>query len=242
MYKIGIDVGSTFTKYCVMNDEQIVLLFSEKTPTKQKEYFSRKVNELKEKYDNPVIKSCGYGRNNIDSIVFVNELTALAKGTNFVFDNCNVVLDIGGQDTKIITHKNGVLADFYLNDRCAAGSGMFLQNTCNLLDIDFSNIDLTNEEEPAIKISSTCAVFAQSEITQLLANNISEEDIIKAVIWQTLTKAKTLFDKVKPNNILLSGGFSKIKGIEKYCEKVFGCKCQLNDKSPYLSAIGCCLL
>ena len=242
MYKIGIDVGSTFTKYCVMKDNEIVDLFFEKTPIKQKEYFQEKIAKLKKQYYKPVIKSCVYGKNNIDSVVFLNELTALARGTYYLFGNQNIVLDIGGQDTKIISQNNGLLKDFFLNDRCAAGSGMFLQNTCSLLNINFDDIDLSKEDEPTIKVSSTCAVFAQSEITQLLANNVDEMDIIKAVIWQTLTKAKALYDKIKTNSVILSGGFARIKGINRYCEKVFGCHCYIDEKSPYLSAIGCCLL
>lgn len=241
MYKIGIDVGSTFTKYCVMQNDQIVSLFVEKTPIKQKEYFDKKIDELKHKYINPIIKSCGYGKNNIDSIESINELTALAKGSNYVSAELTTVLDIGGQDTKIIVQENGNLKDFFLNDRCAAGSGMFLQNTCNLLDIDFHSIDLTNSDEHIIKLSSVCAVFAQSEITQLLASNVSPEAIIKAVIYQTLSKAKTLVEKTNAETILLSGGFSQIKGIEKYCDDIFNRKVVINKYGSYLSAIGCCL-
>ena len=240
MYKIGIDVGSTYTKYCVMENNNIIELFTEKTPIHQKKYFDDKVSFFKSKYINPLFISCGYGKNNVDSIKTVNELTALAKGANYVFKDSNVVLDIGGQDTKVITNENGVLKDFFINDRCAAGSGMFFENSCSLLGIKPDSLNL--DSEPNIKISSLCAVFAQSEITQLIANNIPESEIIKAVIWQTITKTKPLVDKTRSDVVLISGGFSTIKGIGKYFNAILNRDCVVLNISQYLSAIGCCLL
>ncbi len=171
MYSIGADIGSTYTKFCIMKDKQIEKLFSEKTPINQKEYFEKKVSELLSEYPDAKVVSCGYGKENIKSVKCINELIALAKGANFICPECELVFDIGGQDTKIIRQKNGQLKEFFVNDKCAAGSGIFLSNVLNMVQEDFASIDLTDKKEPEIHLSSVCAVFAQSEIVELISKS-----------------------------------------------------------------------
>ena len=103
MYSVGVDIGSTYTKYCVMNGGKIEKLFCEKTPVRQKEYFENKERELLLQYPGAKIVSCGYGRGNISSLRRINELTALARGVGFICPKCELVLDIGGQDTTYST-------------------------------------------------------------------------------------------------------------------------------------------
>ncbi len=239
MYHIGIDVGSTYTKYCVMRDEVIVSLFSEKTPIRQRVYFEEKVKELYELYPGAEITSCGYGKSNVGGIYKINELTALAKGAFFCTKTDGVVLDIGGQDTKIITQEHGRLKDFFINDKCAAGSGMFLTSVLEMIDVRFDDIDLSKKDCSNIFLSSTCAVFAQSEIVELIADNKHEEEIICAVISQILIKAKPLLGKICERSILLSGGLSQIKGIAEYAENILGISCLCIQNGQFFSAIGC---
>ena len=104
-FYIGIDIGSTYTKYCVMNGGEITKLFSEVTPVRQKKYFEDVCEKLKIKYPNSKIISCGYGKKNIANAKNINELTALARGSFYVMPEFELVLDIGGQDTKIIRHE-----------------------------------------------------------------------------------------------------------------------------------------
>ena len=214
MHKIGIDIGSTYTKYCIMNEKNdITKLFSEKTPIRQKEYFEAKLDELTESYPSSNIVSCGYGKKNIQALKNINELTALALGGHFLVPDSDIILDIGGQDTKIIRQENGRLKEFFINGKCAAGSGMFLANVLRMLEKDFSEIDLTGIDTTPLKLSSVCAVFASSEIVTLLADNVDEDDIVRGVIWHILIQAKLLLKKVKRSKILLSGGFTKIPGF-----------------------------
>lgn len=243
MYKIGIDIGSTYTKYCIMNEgRDITELFSEKTPIRQKEFFEAKLMEIMEKFPNADIVSCGYGKKNIQALKNINELTALALGGHFLAPDSDIILDIGGQDTKIIRQENGRLKEFFINGKCAAGSGMFLANVLRMLEKDFWKIDLTGTETTPLKLSSVCAVFASSEIVTLLADNVNEDDIIKAVIWHILIQAKLLLKKVKRSKILLSGGFTKIPGFCKYAENALECECVVAPNGSYLSAIGCALM
>ena len=242
MYSIGIDVGSTYTKYCIMENNNIIALYAEKTPVTQKDYFRYQVSDLKKKYKGCRIVSCGYGKENIDSIKNVNELTALAKGANFLNPDSNVIMDIGGQDIKYIRHEKGQLRTFFLNDKCAAGSGIFLSNICNMLDYPFGEINLANIKNNEIKISSTCAVFAQSEIVEMISNNISRDQIIIAVIESILVNAKRLLVNIETDSIVLSGGLTQIKGIDVAIEHIFGKKCFVLNNGLYGSAVGCALI
>lgn len=239
MYHIGIDVGSTYTKYCIMQGDNIESLFIEKTPIRQKDYFDKKLHNLQEKYPDAEIVSCGYGKKNVEHLNSINELTALARGSYYVTETNGIVLDIGGQDTKIISQEQGRLKEFFINDKCAAGSGMFLANTIDMVGVNFKSIDLRNVKEPSVKLSSVCAVFAQSEIVELIANNCTEEEILQAVIWQIFVKAKPLLGKVASGPILLSGGISQIAGISSFAEKTLGRECYVVKEGTYLAAIGC---
>ena len=239
MYSVGVDVGSTYTKYCVMNNGSIEKLFCEKTPIRQKEYFENKIDKLISEYPNAEVVSCGYGRGNILSVKRINELTALARGVGYVCPKYELVLDIGGQDTKIIRQENGHLKEFFVNDKCAAGSGIFLSNVLNMLGEDFDSIDLTGAKEPEIHLSSVCAVFAQSEIVEIIAKSSPESaEIINSVIWQIFKKSAPLLDKVEGDEMLLSGGLSQIKGISDFAWLALGKKVITVPDSRFFSAIG----
>lgn len=241
MYRIGIDVGSTYTKYCVMDDEKIKLLSMEKSPVRQKEFFKEKINWVHEQYPGAEIVSCGYGKKNVNSVKSVNELTALAKGSHFLTKTDSLVLDIGGQDTKIILQRQGILQEFFINDKCAAGSGMFLSGVIDMLGKSFESIVLRAAEVPRVQLSSVCAVFAQSEIVELIAQNMEEDEILQAVVWQILVKSKPLLNKVGDGPLLISGGISQIEGIADFAEKALGRKCWAVEYGAYLAAIGCAL-
>ena len=220
----------------------ILSLKKEETVLRQQQYFERKIPELLSEYPGARVVSCGYGRFNVGAVKCTNELTALAKGCSYVTGKNGLVLDIGGQDTKIIRHQDGNLTGFFINDKCAAGSGMFLTAILNRINSDFADIDLRGVTEPDIHLSSTCAVFAQSEIVELIANNRTEAEIIQAVIWQIFIKAKALINKVEDGPLLLSGGLTSLPGIASFAEKAVGRKCELSPYSAYFSAIGCAVM
>ena len=242
MYRIGIDVGSTYTKYCAVQDGQILSLQAEKTRLRQREYFPEKLEELLRQYPGAEVIACGYGKSNVGGIRNVSELVALAKGSWFVTGRDGAVLDIGGQDTKIILQQEGRIREFFTNEKCAAGSGMFLSGVLDLIGFPFEQIDLTDEPVASVKLSATCAVFAQSEIVGMIADNHSEKEIITAVLWQILTSAKPLLGKVCADRLLLSGGMTRIRGFTGFAEKVFQRECVTVDCGPYLSAVGCAVL
>lgn len=242
MHEIGVDVGSTYTKYCIMHEKRIIDLFMEKTPIKQADYFREKIQYLKVKYDGARFVSCGYGKGNVDTVKRVNELTALAKGAFYFTEMSGVILDVGGQDTKIIYQDNGNLVHFFVNDKCAAGSGMFLSSVLNMLEKDFSEIDLEGELDYIGNLTSICAVFAQSEIVQMIADNFDADTIVRLVVNQILIKAKVLLNKIDTNNIYLSGGLSQIKGIDTFASNILEIECRSIKEGAYSAAVGCALI
>jgi predicted CoA-substrate-specific enzyme activase len=242
MFRIGIDVGSTYTKYCVTRDGEIISLQAEKTQLRQLDYFEVKLAEFCSLYQDAETVACGYGKNNVPGVKNVNELIALAKGGWHVTKESGAILDIGGQDTKVIIHEGGKLKDFFVNEKCAAGSGMFLSNVLAQISLPFGEIDLTGNTYPDVKLSSTCAVFAQSEIVEMIADNRTEKEIAVAVIRQILTNAKALLSKISADRILISGGMSRIRGIADFAAEIFQKDCFTTDFGQYLSAIGCAVL
>ncbi len=239
MYRIGIDVGSTYVKYCVMRDTEIISIHMEKTPIRQKDFFEKKITELRKKYPDSRIVSCGYGKRNVENTKNINELTALAKGVYYITGDDSVVLDVGGQDTKIISQNKGNLRSFFVNDKCAAGSGMFLLSVLDMIGMSFEEISLTDNVDEHLHLSSTCAVFAQSEIVELIADNKTEDEIIQSVLFQIFVKARPLLSKIESKSILITGGLSQIEGISGLASKALDKDCKVLNDGTYLASIGC---
>lgn len=243
MYFIGIDVGSTYTKYCVIDKSgQILRLFMEKTPIRQQEYFEQKRRLLAEEYPDNLLISCGYGRNNVMGHRAVNELTALAVGAQRQIPEIPLILDIGGQDTKVIRQKAGRLQDFFVNQKCAAGCGLFLKNTLDMLGMPFDEIHLGDGATSELRLSSVCAVFAQTEIVEAIAAGVSEKAILQAVLTQIFTQAKSLLEKLPGTSVALSGGLAGICGIQPFAQQILGRNIVVPRHAAYLSAIGCATL
>lgn len=242
MKRVGIDVGSTYTKYCVLDDGGDMELYTERTPVRQREYFAQKIPALRAAYGDCAVMTCGYGRRNIAYDRTVTELTALAAGAESQCPGCESVLDIGGQDTKLICQSGGKLRKFFINDRCAAGCGLFLGNVLHLLEMDFDALDLTGCAPPALQLSSVCAVFAQSEIVELIAGGADNTQIVHAVLAQILTQARTLLTKADCGRMALSGGLTRIPGIGAFAESVLERQVIVPERGAYLSAIGCAVL
>lgn len=245
MNGIGIDIGSTYVKYCVLNEAgETVELARERTPVRQKEYFAAKLKGLLGCYPNSAIVSCGYGRRNIDSVKSISELSALAMGIHKRSPDTEAVLDIGGQDTKIIRQEGGRLKEFFLNEKCAAGSGLFLQNILNLLDLGLEDVVLPDAgREAPFKLSSVCAVFAQSEIVELIAGGAEPADIVSASLLQIFNQASRLVGKLDfAGELAISGGLTQIHGIGGFARQRLKRDVAIPEDAQYLSAIGCAVI
>lgn len=174
MYSIGIDSGSVATKGVLFNGEKIVNKIVIPTGWSPKNASLEVYEKLTNDIDKDKIKKVvgtGYGRVSMDFVdKKVTEITCHAKGIHFLNNNIRTILDIGGQDSKVINLDNdGNVSNFIMNDKCAAGTGRFLQVTSNLLGSDVESIDKLAKDAIPQDISSMCTVFAESEIISLLA-------------------------------------------------------------------------
>ena len=180
MYVMGIDSGSTSTNAVIMNaDKKIIASTVVRTGAKSADSAARALEEVLKaagliKDDLFYIVSTGYGRVSIDfADENVTEISCHGRGAHYFNPAIRAILDIGGQDSKAI-HLNqaGEVTDFVMNDKCAAGTGRFLEMIARTLEIDVSELGpaaLTSTEE--IEITSMCSVFAESEVISLIANN-----------------------------------------------------------------------
>jgi len=251
---LGIDIGSISTKGVVIdeNDKIIASLYiwTEGNPINS---VKKLINELKkgipEGYIVRGIGTTGSARKLIgllvDANVVKNEITAHAVGTLSVNPNVRTILEIGGQDSKIILINNGVIVDYAMNTLCAAGTGSFLSSQAKRLDIpieEFGKLALKSKN-PA-KIAARCTVFAESDLIHKAQVGYSKEDIVaglcKSIVLNYLNnvgKGKKILEPV-----VFQGGVSKNEGVLKYFRDVLGCDVSVDPNSHLMGALGIAIL
>lgn len=215
MYYAGIDIGSTASKVVVLDEKKENILHKKLMPSG---WNSRETGENIRQWlhtlgctkENTCVTATGYGRISVpyaDKIV--TEITCHAKGVNFLCPEPVTIVDIGGQDTKVVCQKSGKVLDFIMNDKCSAGTGKFLEIMANRLGVSLEEMfDLAASGEE-VPISSTCTVFAESEIISLMGNGTKKEDIASGVVRSIGRKVATLTGrKPRDEKYFLSGGFS----------------------------------
>lgn len=245
MYYIGIDVGSTNCKVILFKDSIIDKLVVDTTWNPQ-ESAKNAIYDLISKHqisnEAYTIIATGYGRNLIDiADINLTEISCHAIGGYYLNENISGIIDIGGQDCKIMLLNDGKLQDFYMNDKCAAGTGSFLSMTCKKLDIDIAEIDNFITTDDYVKIGSMCAVFAESEIIGLVANKVSREEILNGVIIAISNRIKQMVSKLNFSNdatLLMTGGLASSTTIVNAISKQTNINVVNNENSIFAGAIG----
>ena len=189
--------------------------------------------------------STGYGR---VSIAFadenVTEISCHGKGAHYFNPKIRTILDIGGQDSKAIRlDERGEVVDFVMNDKCAAGTGRFLEAIARTLEIDISEVGpeaLKSTE--AIEITSMCTVFAESEVISLIANNKEKCDIANGICNAIANKAFSLMRRVglEPD-FMMTGGVAKNPGVVRAVESRIGGKLYICPEPEIVGAVGAAL-
>ncbi|HVP97300.1 acyl-CoA dehydratase activase [Methanoregula sp.] len=204
----GIDIGSRTVKLAVIEDGRLVL--SRKSVTSHNPLGI--AHELLEGVDYDRVTATGYGRHLIKGHLncpVVSEITAFVRGSRFFSEDCESVLDIGGQDTKAISlGKEGNLCKFEMNDRCAAGTGRFLEVMATVLGFtleEFSAAALSAKR--AEKINSMCTVFAESEVVSLVTQGADRNEVALGIHKAIISRAAGLLKRVAPEGrIFFAGG------------------------------------
>ncbi|HPW41739.1 MAG TPA: acyl-CoA dehydratase activase, partial [Bacillota bacterium] len=231
MVSIGIDIGSVCAK-AVAYDERIIgrLIIPTGWNPRQtaEELYERLVseNEIK-KGEITSIVATGYGR---VSVPFasgkVTEITCHAKGAAYLDPDARTVIDVGGQDSKVISiDEKGSVLEFMMNDKCAAGTGRFLQVMANVLETEVDQLDALASNSAPRDINSMCAVFAESEVISLLSQGTSKEAVASGILHSISNKILHMTSRITiREKVLFTGGVASNTMIREIISKKLKCR------------------
>lgn len=250
IFTMGIDVGSTASKCVIIKDgEELVAkaLVAVGTGTSGPARAIAEVLEnagmMREQMD--YVLATGYGRNSLDGLADqqMSELSCHAKGAAFLFPEVRTVIDIGGQDIKVIEIENGIMKNFVMNDKCAAGTGRFLDVMARVLEVNVEDLDeLGDQSTREIGISSTCTVFAESEVISQLAVGTDKRDIIAGIHRSVAGRVSGLCNRVGVRDmVVMTGGVAQNHGIVKALENQIGHEIHLSPLTQFNGALGAAL-
>lgn len=241
-YYVGIDIGSTASKVVVLDDEKLVKSFCIPTGWNSKETAKSILQRLQDDglSENMSCAATGYGRICVDyADKVITEITCHAKGAYTLFGVDGTVIDIGGQDTKIISLENGMVRDFLMNDKCAAGTGKFIEVMANRLGTDFEELYALASMGDSLSISSMCTVFAESEVISYIGSGEKRENIAAGVIDSVANKVINLAQKHGLlGEIMLTGGLSYTTYFIELMSQKLGKKIHTHHLGRYAGAIG----
>lgn len=242
MLSAGIDIGSRTTKIVVMEgtnirEWQIKETGVEPLKTAKKMLDGRRFDSL---------VSTGYGRYLIKEKFnsnAVTEITAYAKGASFLYPDCRTVIDIGGQDTKVIKINNSKVEDFEMNDRCAAGTGKFLEVMAHTLGHKIEEFgDIALQADQSVSVSSMCTVFAESEVISLLSRGEKPKNIALGLHEAIVNRLLPMLSRIGyEDKIIFAGGVAKNRCILKILSKKLGKKIIVPEEPQIIGAIGAAL-
>lgn len=251
---LGIDIGSISTKGVIIDDDNNIItslyIWTEGNPVLSvKKLIDNLKNNLPNDYVIKGIGTTGSARKLIglmvDANIIKNEITAHAIGTLSFYPDVRTILEIGGQDSKIIMINNGIITDYSMNTLCAAGTGSFLSSQAKRLGVDIEEFgEFALKSENPVKIAARCTVFAESDLIHKAQVGYKKEDIIaglcKSIVLNYLNnvgKGKKIFGP-----IVFQGGVSKNKGVCKYFKEVLNQDIIVDKNSHLMGAIGIAIL
>ena len=251
MYVMGIDSGSTSTNAVIMDRDRNIKAFAVvRTGAKSGQSAQKILEEVLEKAglkreDISWIVSTGYGR---VSIPFadenVTEISCHGRGAHYFNPNVRTILDIGGQDSKAIhLSSTGEVTDFVMNDKCAAGTGRFLEMIARSLEMEIGELGpAALQSTENIEITSMCSVFAESEVISLIAQNKEKADIANGVCHSIANKSYSLMKRVGLDpEFMMTGGVAKNPGVVRAVEEKIGAKLYICPEPEIVGAVGAAL-
>ena len=247
MYTLGLDIGSTTSKCAILKDGTDLTAVSlcpgglgTDGPREALEKLWSASGLTREDMARAIVT--GYGRNRFEGADGeVSELTCHALGGRFVFPDLRTVIDIGGQDAKVISlTPDGRMSNFVMNDKCAAGTGRFLEVMASILrlDIDKLGAAAAGSTQPA-PISSTCTVFAESEVISQLANGVKQADLVAGICQSVATRVAALARRAGVvERVCMSGGGARNEAVRDYMAQALGVEISYDPLAQYFGALG----
>lgn len=244
---MGIDIGSSASKAVVLDQSGKIIaksIVSKGTGTKG---VGKAVAEIEaqlsvELSEMDFIVATGYGRNTFDAAhKQISELSCHALGVHTILPHVRTIIDIGGQDVKVLSiDENGGLSDFIMNEKCAAGTGRFLEVMASVLEVDLADMGpLSLNADAAATVSSTCTVFAESEVISRLSDGYPIADVIAGIHESVAKRVVGLARRVNiRKDVAMSGGVAKNTGVKAALEKELGMEIFIPTDCQLMGALG----
>jgi len=249
MYYAGVDIGSSMTKVVIHNGSIMAAIVG---PTGAEhrhlahKVMSQALDEAKLSFsDITYVVATGYGRINVPfADKQVTEISCHARGVHSLFPRARTVIDIGGQDCKGIKLADGKVVNFIMNDKCAAGTGRFLEVIAEALEVRLEDIgEISLRSQHKVKISSTCTVFAEQEVVSRLAEGVALEDILAAIHDSIAERIQTMVARVKIEpEVVVTGGGALNVGLVHALETRLRTEVEIPPQPLLTGAIGAALV
>jgi predicted CoA-substrate-specific enzyme activase len=245
----GVDIGSTMTKVVIMNESVLASVIGPTGPEHRK-LANRVMEEALKKAKLPFedisyLVATGYGRINVPfADRQITEISCHARGIAYLLPEAQTVIDIGGQDSKGIKLKDGRAVDFVMNDKCAAGTGRFLEVAAEELGVKLEDMGkLSLEAKNPVRISNTCTVFAAQEVITKLSEGAALPDIIAGLHEAIATRVHGMIRRLKiEREVAITGGGAKNIGLVRALEAKLGFAVLVPPEPLLTGAIGAALL
>jgi len=251
IYFAGIDLGSTMTKIVILDEEgQVLASVISHTGAEHRRLANRVMEEALGKAGLGIkeitfVLATGYGRINVPfADQQITELTCHARGVASFFPNVRLAIDIGGQDAKGLKIRNGRLLDFVMSDKCAAGTGRFLEVIADALGLKVEDLgEISMRSTRKVTVSSTCTVFAQQEVVNHLSAGVALEDVVAGLHDAIASRVARMVRRLKVElDVVFTGGVAKNIGVVKALEEHLGCAVLVPEEPLLSGAIGAALI
>lgn len=251
MIVAGVDVGALSTDTVILDGDNEILAYSIVNTGASSQRAARRsyaqalaLAGLAED-DVSYVISTGYGRQMVPfADAQVTEITCHARGAYFLFPETHTVIDIGGQDSKVIRVGSGRVLDFVMNDKCAAGTGRFLEVMAKALEIELEEMgERSLQARHPVTISSTCTVFAESEVVSRIAEGRATEDIVAGLHAAIANRIGAMLKRVGvQEQVTMSGGVAKNIGVVRAIEENIGTRLNVYQEPQIVGALGAALI
>lgn len=247
----GIDIGSLTTEAVLLQGTEILAYSITGTGANACRAAERVFDEVLKKAgltagEIAYIVATGYGRRRISFAQRqVTEITCHARGAFFLFPQARTVIDIGGQDSKVIRiGENGSVIDFLMNDKCAAGTGRFLEVMAQALGLPVTALgEIDSQATQIAEISSMCTVFAESEVISLIAQGVSQAEIVQGLHRAVARRTASLIHRLGLlPGVIMTGGVAKNRGVVSSLSRELGVKIFVPFEPQIVGALGAALI
>jgi (R)-2-hydroxyacyl-CoA dehydratese activating ATPase len=251
IYVAGIDIGASFSKAVILGDRKVIAYHILPSGRNYRETSEKVMQAALDKaklgkQDIALTLATGYGSATVSfANQQVTEISCQAKGIRHLLPSARAIIDVGGQSTKVIKlDEAGRAVDFVVSEKCAAGSGRFLQVIARVLGVPLEEIGpLSLQAKKVVKLTTSCAVFSESEAISRIAEGENKEDILAGVHAAIASKIVSLVERARTDgDCSMTGGGAKDIGLVKAVEEKIACRLMVPEEPQITAALGAALI